>query len=147
MKDYKKEIAGDLARVHKEFENLREAQKLLTLEKREEVTDLLLSGTAYHLQLLYTGFEKIAEKTLAANGIVLTNDGSYHKNLLDKYFEKFLFTVSEQFLLKELRGFRHVVRSAYGFDLAMPSITDKLTAVMNEWPAIESKIRNYVGLP
>jgi hypothetical protein len=45
--------------------------------------------------LRYTGFEKSAEKTLAANGIVLTDDGSYHKNLLDKYFEKFPFTVSE----------------------------------------------------
>jgi hypothetical protein len=49
MKDYKKEIASDLARVHKEFEDLREAQKLLALETREEVTDLLLSGVAYHL--------------------------------------------------------------------------------------------------
>jgi hypothetical protein len=53
------------------------------------------------------------------------NDGSYHKNLLDAYFENFAFTETERFTLTELRGFRHVVRSAYGYDLEAQSLKDQ----------------------
>jgi hypothetical protein len=48
-------------RIGKEYENLCKVRERLT-SADEEMERLLLVVAVYHLQLLHTGFEKIAEK-------------------------------------------------------------------------------------
>jgi hypothetical protein len=104
------------------------------------------AASAYQLQHLYNGFEKIAGKSLAAKGVKLTVSAAYHKDLLVTYWEHFHFEQNEIDLMEDLRAFRHFARSAYGFDLEGIEVREKVAHVLAVWPGIKNKISDQMQL-
>ena len=124
MTHYLTDIAEDLKRLDLVICQLNEDRVAVDNVPLEYIPTAL-AGSVLHLQHLYNGLEKIAEKSLAILSIKLINDGSYHRNLLNAYFENYPCTQEEVDFFDDLKSFRHLFRTAYGTSLEGERITNK----------------------
>ncbi|MDR1146006.1 MAG: hypothetical protein LBK71_07730 [Verrucomicrobiales bacterium] len=137
MKDYRGDIISDFRRLDNVIRYLREYQRELA---QKNYHDSVLSASAYQLQHLYTGLEKIIEKSLASKNIKVEKSASYHKRLLKTYVENFHLAENEIVFVADLLAFRHFTRSAYGSELDATLIRQKVTLALTVWDGIKEKI-------
>lgn len=77
--------------------------------KLENEKNICLCQTCFYLHRIYLNIEKIIEHHFKKNGKRIDKSGSYHKELLNNYFDSIGLNDSNAYLLvDELRGFRHV---------------------------------------
>lgn len=76
-----------------------------------------LRALAASLHSIYNGIEKIIMLILKEKGVCISKDQSWHSTLLKEAQAAGCISVSTEISLRDLMGFRHFFRHAYGFML------------------------------
>jgi len=104
------------------------------------------SGMAYQLQMLYTGFEKAAEKCLKSVNVKIPSTEAYHQKLLDEFFKHFEFRENEAKMIRNLLAFRHFSRWAYGQKLIPDRVQELRAGALEVWPSVKSTLMRHMGI-
>ena len=105
---------------------LQELENFLTIFSNQSDTfykNALINSIALNLHGIYTGIERIFEDIAKEIDQRLPTGDKWHRDLLDQMavsipnVRKAVISEESRFILDELRRFRHVVRSAYSFQL------------------------------
>ncbi|MDR1190997.1 MAG: hypothetical protein LBK60_04935 [Verrucomicrobiales bacterium] len=145
MNHYLTDIADDLRRLDIVINQLTQDRRAVDHVALEDLATAL-AGTVLHLQHLYNGLEKIAERSLAVRGIKLVADGSYHTRLLREYYANYPCDKQEVDFLEDLKSFRHLFRATYGTSLDETRIVVKTEQAIAIWPRIKERITRQMNL-
>ncbi len=114
----KSELLRDMEKVERLFERFDSSYDRFTRQKEYAY----LVESAFYLNQLYTGFERMFENVAAAFENTV-NEEYWHKSLLDRMAigienirPTFISEKSHRYL-NELRAFRHFFRHTYGLEL------------------------------
>lgn len=114
------------ARIGKELHELdRVVTRCLDIWHQSEVSndDRYLDGVALNLHSFYTGLERILELVIAEVDQTLPTGAAWHQELLRQaatpipQLRPALITDATRDTLDRYRGFRHVVRNIYAFEI------------------------------
>jgi len=114
------------ARITKELEELEQViERCLDIWSQFEITgdDRYLDGVALNLHSFYTGFERILELIVAAVDQTLPTGPNWHQELLRQaatpvpQLRPAVISDATRAALDRYRGFRHVVRNIYSFEM------------------------------
>jgi len=133
MRDYRSEIIEDPIRLDAVIEYLTDVQETP-------------SGIAYQLQMLYTGFEKVAERCLMSVSVKLPKTETYHADLQAEFFKRFEFHREEIEKMKDLLSFRHFARWGYGQELTKDRVEELRAMALELWPSIKSTLMRHMGI-
>ena len=98
----------------------RENEVVSLLKKKQsnaDLDDIELRALASSLHAIYNGIEKILIFILNNQGTKPDSPGSWHSKLLKSAMIEGIISVELENRLRDLMGFRHFFRHAYGFML------------------------------
>lgn len=114
------------ARISKELQELeRVVERCLDIWSQSEASgdDRYLDGVALNLHSFYTGLERIFELVIAELDQAVPTGSAWHQQLLRQaatpipQLRPVLITDATRDALDRYRGFRHVVRNIYAFEM------------------------------
>ena len=114
------------ARIAKELKELEHVvERCLDIWQQSEASgdDRYIDGVALNLQSFYTGLERIFELVIAEVDQAVPSNANWHQELLRQAatpipdLRPALIGDATRDALDRYRGFRHVVRNIYSFDL------------------------------
>lgn len=114
------------ARIAKELQELEHVvERCLDIWQQSEASgdDRYIDGVALNLQSFYTGLERIFELAIAEVDQAMPSGANWHQELLRQAATSIpdlrpaLISDATRDALDRYRGFRHVVRNIYSFDL------------------------------
>ena len=106
-----------------------------------------LAAVGYTLHNLYNAMENSFDQISRTFENHVVNEAQWHKELLEKMFLEIptvrpaLLTESLRKLLNDLRGFRHLFRHGYDFDLDV----ERLRTLVARWNAEKSGLTNALA--
>ena len=107
-------IRNELRLVTRELEVIR---KLNTVRQARELDAVELRAAASSLHAVYNGLERCFLAALRARNVEVQSDGDWHNTLLKRAEETGIASKDLIEKVRELMGFRHFYRHAYGFML------------------------------
>jgi HepT-like protein len=139
-----KRVSQDLERVVKRAESLMDKAKYTG-------DDGYLDGVALNLHGFYAGVEKIFEdiaRTLEKN---IPDGSGWHQDLLLQMAAEIspirppVISEETRDCLGEYRGFRHVVRNVYTFNLQMSRLQDLTKGLQHCYVAVKSDLDDFMA--
>jgi len=139
-----------IAEIKKELEKLNQLIEKLSLKQNIDPKDeILIESTALKIHNFYTGCERIF-KMIAydLNNNVPDNPGWHRRLLLQMTISiegvrPAVISEKTQQELIELLGFRHVVRSIYGYEPDAKRIELLIKLLINLYPSFRNEIENF----
>ena len=130
-------------------ENINASSPLLDLCKIKTPDFVEMSAAAMILHSFYNGIENIILLIIKNKDSNLPNGVRWHKELLDKSFEKTenrteIFKDELNISLNEYLRFRHFVRHSYGFQLKWEDMKPLLFNMNIIWKKTKEEICNFI---
>ncbi len=140
------DILTELAKMQQLESQIRRVQT--ELENTPERSDLLHENFALKLHNFYTGCERIFQ--LIANELNggLPSGNDWHRRLLDRMKtaregRPAVISASMALKLQNYLGFRHVVRSLYGYELDPERIEKLVSHYPEAWRQFEQEMQEF----
>ncbi|RME46581.1 MAG: hypothetical protein D6791_07905 [Chloroflexi bacterium] len=130
-------LAGRIRQAYSDLERVVERAEELLGKARRTGDDGYLDGVALNLHGFYAGVERIFEDIARAMEEGVPTGPDWHRDLLLQMSATIdeirppVITQETRYCLDEYRGFRHVVRNVYTFNLRptrLQELTDELRA-------------------
>lgn len=109
--------------------------------------DFVYAGFLLHN--LYCALEELMEEVAKTFENTVEDTAKYHRELLKRmlinvYKIRPALWSEETFkLLDEMRGFRHIFRHAYGYDLDQEKVITLRNKILSRWSAVEEDIKRF----
>ena len=133
-----------LEKIEFEFELIETELDIIdTLKKIEanrELDDIQIRAAAGSLHSIYNGIEKILIFKYQELDIVIPNDEKWHTTLLIEGKNRNMISEELEIDLREIMGFRHFYRHAYGFMLDI----DLLSPLLNKIRNVVSRLKDEI---
>ncbi|HAA02069.1 MAG TPA: hypothetical protein DCE18_01715 [Syntrophobacteraceae bacterium] len=135
MKGDERVLVARVREELKELEDIVSRAERLMAKARERGDEDYLDGVALNLQSFYTGVERIFESIARDIDTSIPSGPEWHRDLLLQLSTELpgtrpaMIGRSLRNCLDEFRGFRHVVRNVYTFNL-IPSRLQELVSVL-----------------
>ena len=116
-------ISQELKKIHQAIQQLEIFMGQLNNISNPIYQESLVNSLALNLHGIYTGIERIFEIIATEVDLSLPTGNKWHRDLLNQMavnipdVRKEVITEESRTILDELRRFRHVIRSAYSFQL------------------------------
>lgn len=116
-------LAGRIRAELTEIERVVQRAPIAWQRAQESLDDLYLDSAALNLHVFYSGVERLFELISQQIDQSRPDDGQWHQNLLRQMAVEIpklrpaVISHTTRDLLDEYRGFRHVVRNVYAFNL------------------------------
>ena len=117
---------------------------ILLLNKKHDINQLdeiEIRGASLSLAALYNGIERILSDILKSKGILLKDQESWHRLVLDEAIKHNLVTSEIFNELKGFLAFRHFVRHAYSFEIEPETIR----VIIKKAPKIIKQFTEKIG--
>jgi hypothetical protein len=127
--------------IHRILEDIR----LIAPDNREKVSHL-----GYLLHNLYCALEDIFKEVAQTFENRVEDPSRYHRELLKRMhceipqIRPSLLTSQSYAILNEMRGFRHVFRHAYDYELSADRLAQLKQKVLDGWAVIERDVDNFI---
>jgi hypothetical protein len=139
-------------------------QSLLDLKRVVDRADLLLSqalqkddngyldGVALNLHGFYTGVERIFEDIARSVDQAIPGGPEWHRDLLLQMADELasvrpaVITPETRYCLDEYRGFRHLVRNVYTFNLRPSRLRELAEELKSCYQAVEANLHDFMGI-
>ncbi len=144
MSDPNRAIAGRIRLELAELARVAERACRIWAEVRPSPDDFLVDAVALNLHSFYAGLEHIFELVADRVDHALPSGPSWHQELLRQMAAELpgvrpaAVTVDLMDRLDRYRGFRHVVRNVYTYNLDVRQIA----TLMDDLPAVEAQLRD-----
>lgn len=108
------------------------------------------SHLGYLLHNLYGALEDLFQEIARTFENRMEDPSRYHRELLKRMsleipgIRPLLLSESSHALLDELRGFRHVFRHSYNYDLSSRKLADLKAKIMENWSEVERNISAFL---
>ncbi|MDJ0582848.1 hypothetical protein [Crocosphaera sp.] len=128
-------ISQELNKIYQAIQQLKIFMEQLNNISNPIYQEALVNSLALNLHGIYTGIERIFEVIATEIDLSLPTGNKWHRDLLDQMAVNItnvrteVITEETRAILDELRRFRHVIRSAYSFELDK----DKVLIVVNNF--------------
>ena len=145
-------------RINQEIDTINEAIEQLEIFLSELTNqaeaiyqEALVNSIALNLHGIYTGIERIFEIIAKEIDCRLPTGDKWHRDLLDQMavnipnVRKAVIREETRLLLDELRRFRHVVRSAYSFQLDKEKVLIMANQISNTCQEFINEIRLFLN--
>jgi uncharacterized protein YukE len=142
------DILAELAKMQQLESQIRRVQT--ELENAPERADLLYENFALKLHNFYTGCERIFQLIATELNGGLPSGSDWHRRLLDRMKtaregRPAVISATMALKLQDYLGFRHVVRSLYGYELD-PERLEKLVSHYPEaWQQFEREMQEFIA--
>jgi len=109
------------------------------------------SHLGYLLHNLYGALEDLFQEIARTFENRLEDPSRYHRELLRRMaleipgIRPAVLSGASHALLNELRGFRHVFRHAYDYELSASRLTDLKARILENWQEVEKELNAFVG--
>ena len=116
-------INQELDKISQALQQLEMFLKQLTNQSEAIYQEAFVNSIALNLQGIYTGIERIFQVIAKEIDLRVPTGDKWHRDLLEQmtvdipHVRNAVITEETRLILDELRRFRHVVRSAYSFQL------------------------------
>ncbi len=116
-------INQELDKISQAIQQLEMFLKQLTNQSEAIYQEAFVNSIALNLQGIYTGIERIFQVIAKEIDLRVPTGDKWHRDLLEQMMvdipnvRNAVITEETRLILDELRRFRHVVRSAYSFQL------------------------------
>jgi len=143
----KEKIALLLAYFEEQNKILKELFNKIKSLKISDKKDTVYIGFLLHN--LYCALEDLMEETAKTFENTLDDTSKYHRELLKKMILNVkgirpqLWSNDSFRLLDELRGFRHVFRHAYGYELDSKRVFEIQDKVIKNWQKVKKDIEKF----
>ena len=128
-------LSGRVRQSLQDLVHVVDRSELMMKKARQSGDDCYLDGTALNLHAFYTGIERILEDIARTVDNTVPRGPEWHRDLILQVAAE-VSTVrppvigqATRFCLDEFRGFRHIVRNVYTFNLKstrLKELTDKV---------------------
>lgn len=123
---------------------------VLLLEKAQSTNDGdYLDGVALNLHGFYAGVERIFEDIARNMEQVIPEGPNWHQDLLLQMSAEMpsirppVITQQTRYCLDEYRGFRHVVRNVYTFNLRPPRLLELTSGLRSCYDSVANDLRRF----
>ena len=138
-------MADLLERVEAEEENIGKALEALDeVMGREGLLLIDLAASATFLHNIYSGAENILKQVLKAEGMIVPESATWHKDLLSKAAEKGILSKALSADLLEFLAFRHFFVHGYGFMLREEPIKRLGAKMPGIWSEFIKEVKDYL---
>jgi hypothetical protein len=109
------------------------------------------SHLGYLLHNLYGALEDLFQEIARTFENRVEDPSRYHRELLRRMALEIpgirppLLSASSHTLLNELRGFRHVFRHSYDYDLSAGRLIDVKARILGNWQEVDKNIDTFLG--
>jgi len=140
-----KEELGDLEQV------VERAERLM-LKAQERCDEDYLDGVALNLQSFYTGVERVFEEIAREVDSSVPSGSEWHRDLLIQMSAEIPGTrpriISRELrgYLDDYRGFRHVVRNVYSFNLVPSRLQELASSLRPCYARLVAEISSFCDL-
>lgn len=123
-------LAGRITQALKDLDSVVSRAELLVEKEAKSGDDAYLDGAALNLHSFYTGIEQIFSDIARTLDKSLPDGPEWHRDLLLQMSGEIdavrppVITTETRRCLDEYRGFRHVIRNAYTFNLRTARIQE-----------------------
>lgn len=141
------DVLAELAKMQQLESQIRRVQA--ELENTPGRADLLNENFALKLHNFYTGCERIFQLVAVELNGGLPSGSDWHRRLLDRMKAEregrpAVISASMASKLQEYLGFRHVVRSLYGYELDPQRIAKLVENYPAVWFQFEEEIQEFI---
>jgi hypothetical protein len=141
------DILAELAKIQQLEVQIRYVQ--MELDKTPERADLLYENFALKLHNFYTGCERIFQLVVSELNGGVPSGNDWHRRLLDRMKAEregrpAVISIALASRLQEYLGFRHVVRSLYGYELDPDRIAKLVDNYSSVWLQFEQEVQSFV---
>ena len=131
----KSDLSFEIDRLEKLVLNLTQ-----TLTESQP-TDIYASHLGHMNHSFYNGFEKCLIFILTIKGIQRPSDSHWHRSLLDLFQDQF---GGDWVAIEELRGFRHIFRHTYYYDLEFSKVSEVSQKVEPLWAELAPWLKTFI---
>ena len=109
-----------------------------------------ISHLGYLLHNLYCALEDIFREVARTFENQIEDPARYHRELLKRMYCEIpqirpaLLTSRSYAILNELRGFRHIFRHAYDYELSADRVARLREIVLQDWESIQQDLNNFI---
>jgi hypothetical protein len=142
-------INQEIAKISQALQHLELFLGQLNEHSEGIYTEALVNSIALNLQGIYTGIERIFEVIATEVDHRLPTGDKWHRDLLEQMtvdipnVRKAVIMEETRFVLDELRRFRHVVRSAYSFQLDQQKVLAVATHFLLYYQDLSQEIKLF----
>ena len=142
------------ARIHKELQEVAHiVARCQDIWQQAEASgdDRYIDGVALNLHAFYTGLERILELAVAEVDQAMPGGAAWHQELLRQaatpiaQLRPAMIEDTTRLALDRYRGFRHVVRSAYAFELDKELIAPLVSGLDNAFEIAQADLLRFAG--
>ncbi|MEN9222909.1 MAG: hypothetical protein Q6M04_10775 [Thermostichus sp. BF3_bins_97] len=146
LRDLLSDIELEISRLERLSETIYAAEA--EIERDPDHAQLFYESLALKLHNFYTGCERIFRLVATEMNGGLPSGADWHKRLLDRMSSErqgrpALVSASTAAELQEFLGFRHGVRSVYGYELDPERISQLLSRYPAVWRALEQDLLQF----
>ncbi len=144
-------LAGRIRREIKDLEQVVQRSQTIWEQYQRQQNDGFLDGVALNLHSFYTGIERILEMIASMIDEYKPSGESWHRELLLQVateVPEVRPTVISNSLLRALekyRGFRHVVRNIYTFELEAEQISPLVSQLPSVYDQCERELLEFAS--
>ena len=142
-------INQELNKIHQAFQQLEMFMVELNDNEQPIYGEAIVNSIALNLHGIYTGIERIFEVIATEIDLSLPTGNKWHRDLLDQmavsipHVRKEVITEETRTALDELRRFRHVIRSAYSFQLDKQKVLNVANEFFNCYSSFIEEIQLF----
>ncbi len=142
-------IRQELNKIHQAFQQLEMFMVELNSNKQPIYREAIVNSIALNLHGIYTGIERIFEVIATEIDLSLPTGNKWHRDLLDQMavnipdVRKEVITEETRTTLDELRRFRHVIRSAYSFQLDQQKVLNVVNDFFDCYPNLTQELQLF----
>jgi hypothetical protein len=110
-----------------------------------------ISHLGYLLHNLYCALEDIFREVARTFENQIEDPARYHRELLKRMYCEIpqirpaLLTSRSYAILNELRGFRHIFRHAYDYELSADRLAQLREKVLQDWESFQQDLNNFIN--
>nr|WP_048327404.1 hypothetical protein [Crocosphaera watsonii]CCQ70372.1 hypothetical protein CWATWH0402_4101 [Crocosphaera watsonii WH 0402] len=142
-------INQELNKIHQAFQQLEMFMVELNDNEQPIYGEAIVNSIALNLHGIYTGIERIFEVIATEIDLSLPTGNKWHRDLLDQMavsipdVRKEVITEETRTALDELRRFRHVIRSAYSFQLDKQKVLNVANEFLNCYSYLTQELQLF----
>lgn len=148
LREMAADIASELERLGRL--ELEIAEVNAEIHRQSPYAKLFNENLAFKLHNFYTGCERIFQIIASELNGSLPSGYDWHKRLLNRLGAERLgrpavITAETVQLLEEFRGFRHVVRNLYGFEISQERLQNLVSKYPKVWHQFEAELKKFLA--
>jgi hypothetical protein len=145
-KNTKQKILFEISQIDEVIESTKPLRDLCKIRVPDTIEK---SAAALLLQSFYNGIENILKIIVKYFDTQLPNSSKWHKELLDKAFEKSeshgqIFRDEIKIILNDYMSMRHFIRHTYGFRLDWEQMKELINEIDNIWLVIKEDLNKFI---